>query len=808
MIIDLKYAFRMLLKAPGFTIIAVLTLALGIGANSAIFSVVDTVLLRPLPFPNPDQLVMIWGNAKDEPNAKYTDSFPDFFDYRDQSQSFSAMAAYTGAGTVLTGAGDAQELGGVAVSGDIFSVLGVHPMLGRGFTAEEMKAGGVVLFSHGLWKRAFSSDPKIVGQQVNLGGKSYTLLGIMPPGWQFPLQGEYREHSDYIMPLEPLVATEVPRRGSHFLRLVGRLKPNVSATQAEAELKPIAARMAEQFPDTNTGRGARVIPLLEDVVGDVRPALLILLGAVALVLLIACANVANLLLARAAARSREIGIRTALGASRTLIVRQLLAESFVLALLGGVGGLLLAWWGVDVLGAVGPRDVPRIGDIHVNATVCFFTFGLAIVSTLAFGLVPALQVSRPNVSDALQQGSKGSTGGVHGTRVRALLVVSQVSLSLLLLAGAGLLIKSFFNLRATSPGFDPSRLLVIEQVVPRVKYSEEDQQRRFYDQLFPKLAEIPGVEAVGGANPLPFSGNDSGSSFYIAGQPPIAPGNRPDASHLSVTPGYFKAMRIPLRNGRDFDQRDTDKSPFVVMVNETFARRFLPNVNPIGQVVVLDRGDQGELPMEVVGVVGDTKHEELGEIPRPEFYQPFQQYPNRRLWITLRLTSANLAGVDTAVRRVVQGIDPDVFVPQLTPMTSLLAQRLAQPRFNMMLLGIFATVAMLLAAIGIYGVIAYSVTQRTREIGIRMALGAQRTQMLGMVLRQSLTVVTIGLVIGLLAAFAATRLLASLLYGVGANDILTYATVVLLLSAAALLASYIPARRAMRVDPMVALRYE
>jgi putative ABC transport system permease protein len=808
MITDFKYAFRMLLKAPGFTVIAVLTLALGIGANSAIFSVVDTVLLRPLPFPNPDQLVMIWGNSKAEPDGKYTQSFPDFFDFRDQSQSFTAMAAYTGAGTVLTGAGEAQELGGVAVAGDIFSVLGVSPMLGRGFTPEELKAGGVVLFSHGLWKRAFGSDPKVIGQQVILAGRSHTLLGIMPPEWKFPLQGEFREHNDYIAPLEPLVATEVPRRASHFLRLVGRLKPGVTVAQAESELKPIATRLAQQFPDTNNERGAAVIPLLEDVVGDVRPALLILLGAVALVLLIACANVANLLLARAAARSREIGIRTALGASRTLIVRQLLAESFLLALLGGVGGLLLAWWGVDLLGALGPRDVPRIADIHVNSSVCLFTFGLAIISTLAFGLVPALQVSRPNVSDSLQQGSKGSTGGIHGTRVRAFLIVSQVSLSLLLLAGAGLLIKSFFNLRATSPGFDPSRLLVMDHVIPRIKYSEPDQQRRFYDQLLPKLAAIPGVEAIGGANPLPFSGNDSGTAFYIAGQPPIAPGNRPDASHLSVTSGYFNAMRIPFRNGRDFDQRDTDKSPLVVIVNETFARRFLPNVNPVGQVVVLDRGDQGELPLEVVGVVGDTKHEELSEVPRPEFYQPFLQYPNRRLWLTLRLTSANLSGVDLAVRRAIQGIDPDVFVPRLQPMSSMIGQRLAQPRFNMMLLGIFAAVAMVLAAVGIYGVIAYSVTQRTREIGIRMALGAQRTQMLGMVMRQSLTVVAIGLVLGLLAAFAATRLLASLLYGVGANDALTYVAVVLLLSVAALFASYIPARRAMKVDPMVALRYE
>ncbi len=804
---DFRFAFRMLIKAPGFTCIAVLTLALGIGANSAIFSVVDTVLLQPLPFQNPGQLVMLWGDSSTAPNDRQTDSFPDFADYKDQSRSFAALAAFTSAGTVLNGVGDAQELSGVATTAELFDVLGVPPMLGRGFTAEEAKIGAppVVLFTYELWQSAFASNRNIVGQQVNLVGKSYTVLGIMPPGWNFPV---HAEKTDFIMPLEPLVPTEVPRRGSHFLKLIGRLPPDVALKQAEAELKSIAARLEKQYPETNTDRSARLVPLLQDVVGSVRLALLVLLGAVALVLLIACANVANLLLARAASRSRELGIRTALGASRALIVRQLLAESLVLALLGGAGGLLLAWWGVDVLSVIGPRDVPRLANIHINTGVCFFTFGLAIVSTLVFGLIPALQTSRSNLNEALQQGSKGSTGGLHGTRVRALLVVSQVSLSLLLLAGAGLLIKSFFNLRASNPGFDSSGVLVLDQIVPRLKYPEPDQQRRFYDQLLPKLAAIPGVEIVGGANPLPFSDNDSDSSFYIAEQPPIAPGNRPDASHLAVAPGYFRSMKIPLRNGRDFDARDTEKSGNVALINEAFVKRFFPGVNPIGQHVVLDRGDQGDFPMEVIGVVGDTKHEELGEIPRPEMYQPFAQAPNRRLWITLRRTSANLSGMQTSVRRAVTEIDPDVYVAQLKPLTSMLSKHLAQPRFNMMLLGVFAGVAMILAAIGIYGVIAYSVAQRTREIGIRIALGAQRGEMLGMILRQSLTVVAVGLTIGLLAAFAGTRLLASLLYGVSANDIFTYASVVLLLGMAALLASYIPARRAMKVDPMVALRAE
>jgi putative ABC transport system permease protein len=551
-----------------------------------------------------------------------------------------------------------------------------------------------------------------------------------------------------------------------------------------------------------------VRPLLEDIVGDVRPALLILLGAVALVLLIACANVANLLLARAAGRGREIGIRTALGASRWLIVRQLLAESFLLALVGGTGGLVLAWWVVDLLGIFGPREVPRLDDVRVNLGVCAFTFSLTILSTLAFGLVPSLQVSRTNVNESLQRGSKGSTGALHGSRTRAFLVVSQVSLSLLLLAGAGLLIKSFFNLRATNPGFEPARLLVLDQALPRTKYSEPDKQRRFFAQLAPKLAALPGVESVGGANPLPFSGNDSNSSFTIAGQPPIAPGNHPDASQLVVVPGYFRTMKIPLRNGRTFDRRDTENSNHVAMINEAFARRYLPNVNPIGQHILLDIEIDKSDALEVVGVVADAKQNDLSAAVMPEMYQPLAQAPTRRVWLVLRTASATLTGIDAGVRRVIHDQDPDVFVSNLQPMEMLIGKGLAQPRFNMVLLGVFAAVAMALAAVGIYGVIAYSVAQRTREIGIRMALGAQRADMLRMVLRQSLSVVLIGLMLGLVAAFAATRLLASLLYGVGANDLFTYASVVLLLGATALLASYIPARRAMKVDPMVALRYE
>ncbi len=534
------------------------------------------------------------------------------------------MAVYSGAGTVLNGRGEAQELHGVAVNGDFFETVGVQPMIGRGFSAAESKVGqpNVVVLGYGLWKRAFSKDPKIIGQQVNLAGRSSTILGVMPQGWKFPVQAE---SSEFVVPLEPLVASQVNDRGAHFLRLIGRLKPGVSPQRAEAEMKPIAARLATQYPDTNKGRGVFVRPLLEDIIGNVRPALFILLGAVALVLLIACANVANLLLARAAARSREIGIRAALGASRTLIVRQLLAESFLLALIGGAAGLVLAWWAVDLLGNFGPHDVPRLGEVHVNLGVCAFTFGLTVLSTLVFGLVPALQVSRPNVNESLQQGAKGSTGGLHGARTRAFLVVSQVSLSLLLLAGAGLLIKSFFNLRATNPGFEPTRLLVLDLALPRTTYSEPDIQRRFFAQTMPKLAAIPGMEAVGGADPLPFSGNDNDSSFTIAGRAPIAAGDHPDASHLTVIPGYFRTMKIPLRNGRVFDQRDNENSTHVALINEAFARRFLPNENPIGQHILLDIGDNKSDALEVVGVVGDAKQGDLGAPIAPEMYQPLAQ---------------------------------------------------------------------------------------------------------------------------------------------------------------------------------------
>ncbi len=806
MITDLRYALRTLRKNPGFALIAIFTLALGIGANSAIFSVVDTVLLRALPFPHPEQLVNVWGTAAHDANAREAGSLPDMFDFRAQSRSFSAVAAYSGAWTVLTGVSEAQELDGVAVDGDFFTTLGVAPMLGRGFTAEEAKPGApnVVVISYNLWKRAFASDPHILGREVTMRAGTFTVLGVMPDGWKFPANWET---SDFVMPLKGLWPNAFSQRGSHVVRIIGRLKPGATVSQAGADLKTIARQLEQQYPDTNTDRGAAVVPMLQDMVRNVRPALWVLLGAVVLVLLIACANVANLLLARAAGRTREIAIRTALGASRAEIVRQLLTESLLLALLGAAGGLLLAWWSIHLLAAFGPPNVPRLSEVRINPGVGAFTFGLAILSTLLFGLVPALQISRGNLTDALQSGAKGSTGGLHGARLRSFLVVTQVSLSLLLLASAGLLIRSFFNLQGTNVGFDPARLLVINEALPRATYSEENKQRAFYLQILPKLAALPGFESVAGVNPAPFNGEDD-ATFRMDFAPDPGLARHPKASHVLATPGYFRTLRIPLRAGRDFETRDNENAPRVAMVNETFVRRFLPDRDPLGQHILLDR-EKGETDsLEIIGVVGDAKQNQLGTPTAPEIYQPFAQAPSRQLWLVFRTATENLAGAHSAVRGVFGGQDPDVFVSRMDPMQLFISQTLARPRFNMLLLGVFAGIALLLAAIGIYGVIAYSVTQRTREIGIRMALGAQRSQMLGMILRQSLLVVLIGIGIGLLAAFAATRLLASLLYGVGANDVFTYASVVVLLGGAALLASYIPARRAMRVDPIVALRYE
>jgi len=799
---DLRYAFRMLLKSPGFSIIAIITLALGIGANSAIFSVIDTVLLRPLPFPQPNELAMLW-SAPQRGTGRETFSYPDYKDFREQAKSFQSLATYVQASTVLSTSGDPIELEGVAATSDIFQVLGVRPMLGRAYSpTDDTPDGRVVIFTYEAWHRYFNGDARIIGRQVRLALNPYTVIGIMPRGFRFPVDAQ----SDYLVPVQPLVANATKVRGAHFFRVIGRLQPGVTPPQAQAEAASIAARLEKLYPNTNTDRSANVVSFHQDLTGDVRPALLVVLAAVFFVLLIACANVANLLLARATARQREIAIRTALGASRARIVRQLLAEGLLLALLGAAGGLVLAWWSIDLLRSLGPQDIPRLEEIEVNFAVVIFTFLSAIVSTLLFALVPAFQVTRPDLNMALQEGNRsGASRESH--RLRGVLVVSQVALSLLLLAGAGLLIKSFANLRATDPGFDPTQVLTAELVLPRGKYAEPEKQRAFFQRFLSQLAVLPGIESFGGASPLPFSDSDSANSFWIAGRPDPGPGNHPDASNLLVTAEYFRTMHIPLLTGRFFERRDTKDGPPVAIVNEALVQKFFPGMNPLGQHLLIDQ-ENSQLSVEIVGVVAGSRHDSLAVAPKPEYYLPLEQNPTRVMPFVFRTPVRNLAALQGSLRRIIQQIDRDIFVPELVPMETKIGSSLAQPRFNMFLLGSFAAVALVLAAIGIYGVIAYSVAQRTREIGIRMALGAQRRDVLRMILRQSMLIIGMGLVIGLFGAFALTRWMGSVLYGVGAHDLSIHGLVLIVLAGAGLIASYIPARRAMAVDPMVALRYE
>jgi putative ABC transport system permease protein len=812
MLNDFRYAFRQLIKSPGFSLLAIVTLALGIGANSAIFSVIETVLLRSLPFPNADRLTMVWSSAPQHPgDNRQVHSYPDYADLRTRNHTFSALAAFTTT-SVIWGSGDhAEDVSGIAATSDLFDALGTQPMVGRGFSRAEDEQGApvTVLIGFDFWQRHYGGDANVIGKETLIQGRNGTIIGVMPRGWKFPIQ---HENVDFVVSLVPFISSSsqnlIPRRGAHFLSIVGSLKPGVDLRTANADLQTIAGQLAQQYPDNDAGRSEHVVPLQADVVGDVRPALLILSAAVALVLLIACANVANLFLARAASREHEIAIRTALGATRFQIVRQLLIETLLLALIGGAAGLILGSWTIDLLRANGPADLPRLDQLHINGTVVAFTFSVAALTSLVFGLVPALQASRPEVENALKDAGRGSSA-VRGNRLRSAFVVAQVALSLVLLVGAGLLIRSFAQMRAVQPGFEPKGVTAFWQSLPKTHYGEPEKKTQFFDQLLPKLAAIPGVQEVGMVSPLPFSGDTSSRTFTIVGREAPAAGMEPAAAILLTNGNYFRTMRIPLLKGRTFNDRDRADSPRVMMINQSFAEKFFGKDNPLGQRLNIGNDLEKKLPpREIIGVVGSTKHASLAEPETPEFYIPFAQEPDSFTEIVLRTGSPVPVGLETAIRRLVHEIDSQQFVPSARPLTKLIGQTLAQIRFNTALLGAFGAIAILLAAVGIYGVIAYNVTQRTREIGIRMALGAQKRQMLAMILRQSLTMAAIGISIGLAGALAATRLLGALLFGVAATDLLTYGGVILLLAIAAFFAGLLPARRAMRVDPVVALRYE
>jgi putative ABC transport system permease protein len=797
---DLRYGLRSLFRSPGVTLIAILTLGLGIGANSAIFSVVNTALLRPLPYPDPGRLMLVMESNPAKGYQRFPLSPLNYVDYRDQNSVLERLCAFDGTSFILTGAGRPEKIQGARVSAGFFETLGIAPLNGRAFAADEDRPGPdqVAILGHGLWQRRFGSDPGVLGRTVTLGGAAYTVVGVMPPGFAFPNRSE-------IWKPMALADNEMQSRGSHYLLSIGRLRPGVSPERARADLEAIAARLQQRYPDTNTGWTARVEPLAERIIGDARPTLLVLLAAVGFVLLIACANVASLLLARAAARRKEFAVRSALGAGRARLARQLITESLLLGLLGGGLGLLLALWGTDLLSAAAPPGIPRVREVGVDGRVILFTGGVALLTGLLFGLAPALQAARTDLNEALKEGARGDGGSPRRHRARALLVVAETALALVLLAGAGLMLRSLLRLQAIDPGFDPRHVLAVHVELPDARYPDERRRADFFRAALERLASLPGAQAAGAVFPLPMGGDRLIFSFGIEGRP-VAEADRPSAGYYVVSPDYFRAMGIHLMSGRAFTERDREGAPRVAIINATMARQFWPGEDPVGRRIVIDNGPQ-DLWREIVGVVQDVKHTELEGDSVAQMYEPYPQAPLPLMTLTVRAAGAP-EGLAEAARRAILALDKDQPVSRTATMDRLLAESIARPRYSLLLLGVFAGVALLLATVGIYGLLSHSVTQRTREIGIRMALGARRGQVLVLVIANGMRLALLGIGAGLLGAIALTRLMSSLLYRVSPTDPATLAAVALLLAGAALLACLVPARRATRVDPMGALRCE
>ena len=795
---DLWFGLRMLRKNPGFTAVAVLTLALGIGANTAIFTVIYGVLLRPLPFNDAGRVVWMWGVMRDRGNRASVSPL-DFLDYRARNQSFDEFAASISIPISfnLTGSGEPERLSGAVVTTNYFAALGVTPMLGRSFVADEEQPGRdrVVVLSHSLWQRRFGADPQVIDRAITLDDQSFTVVGVMPPKMRFPLD------ADLWRPMSFGGNPEMRQRKAHFLRPLGRLKAGVTLDRAQAEIDTIAGQLEEQYPDTNTKWTMRLVPLREQIIGDIRPTLWVLLGAVAFVLLIACSNVANLLLARSAARQREMAIRLALGASRWRVVRQMLTESLLLSLVGGALGVLLALWGVDVLVSLSAADIPRAAEIGVNAPVLGFTLVVSLLTGTLFGLVPALGASRPRLHDELKEGSRNVSGARH--RLRSLLVIAESALAVVLLIGAGLLIKSFVKLQQVSPGFEAERVLTLRLDLPPARYASPAQAANFFHQLQQGVAALPGVEAVGMVSELPLSGQPNDAPFAIEGRPPDAPDQRPLADFRRVNADYFRAIGIPLLRGRAFTEQEARQSANVVIISQQLAEQYFPDEEALGKQLRLDF--MSKEPFEVIGVVGDVRHRGLAGNVYQAMYLPTLGVLRTNLVVR---TTGDPASLAPAVRKEVAAIDPQQPVAAVKTMGQWVSESVAQPRLRTLLLGLFAAVALLLSVIGIYGVMSYVVTQRTREVGIRMALGARRGDVLRLVVGQGMKLALAGVASGIAAAYGLTRLLKSLLYEVSTTDPATFVVTALLLAGVALLACYAPARRATKVDPMVALRYE
>jgi putative ABC transport system permease protein len=788
---DFRYAMRMLRRNPGFTLIALLTLALGIGANTAIFSIVNSVLIRPLPYKDPDQLVWVWGRLNLGNTASV--SLPDFRDYRAQAQLFDAFACFTTVNLTITGNGEPERLNGSMVSSEFFRVFAVKPAIGREFTSEEEQVArpGVVILSHGLWERRFGGDAGIIGRSIVLDGSPVTVVGIMPQAFRFS------GTTEAWVPI-PLKNPDMQWRGAHFLRPIARLKSSTTIAQAQAEVDVIADRLAAQYPDTNKSYGLRLLPLQERIVGNSRRSLTVLMVSVSLVLLIACVNVANLLLSRATSRQKEIAIRTALGASRSRNMRLMLSESIVLAFCGGVGGVFFANWAVKAVIGLNVSFIPRASEIQMENAVLGYTLAISLFTGILFGILPAIQLSYSDFNSSLKEGGRtSSSGGRHV--IRQFLVTAQVALALVLSIAAGLTIKSLVHLSFVDPGFRTANLLTTRLDIPGAKYATAEQRAMFYDAVRKRIAALPGVAGAAFVSHLPLSGQNNDNVFEIEGRPAHEAGKRVTAQVRYVASEYFTTMGIPILQGRGFTPFEAREGAAVVLINGALARRYFPNQDPIGHRILLNSA------YEIVGVVGDIRHFGLAIEPSDEMYFPSLRGPTANLVVR---TSVEPATVVRLLREQVSAVDKDVPLSSVRTMDEIIDGLLGGGSFMMYLLGLFSIIAVTLAAIGIYGVISYAVTQQIHEMGLRMALGARRFDVLSLVMRRGLILTGIGIVLGLVAAAALTRTMSEQLYQVSTTDAQTFALTSGLLLVIALLSSYIPARRATKVDPMVALRHE
>jgi predicted permease len=805
---DTRYALRMLRKSPGFTIVAVLTLALGIGANTAIFSVVYAVVLKPLPYVNSEQLFNVFEVQPQQGVTGTGWSYANFAELREQNHVFSEMAGSQHHQLTLTDRGEPSVVNTSVVTPELFSVFGERPLAGRVFSSDDGKAGAppVVILSENLWRASFGADPSLIGSSINLDKRSYTVIGVMPSAFRFP---QLTESEQVWIPLvqDPFFGAWMDRRGGHWLQVTGRLKPGVSMQQAQAELDAISARLARTFSAENDGWAIRMVPLQQMIVENAKTPLLVLLGAVGLVLLIACANIANLLLTRATSRSREIAVRTTLGAGRARIVRQLLTETAVLGLLGGVTGIALAYWGVQGLSSLLPSSLPRVNAIRVDNFVLGFALLLSAIASCAFGLAPALFAANSNLQSSLREGGGRSGESRNRRRARNCLAAGEIALAMVLLVAAGLLLRSFSKLMSVSPGFDVQHLVKADISLPQFQYSTPQQWTAFSDELLARIQAQPGLQDSAVAVPRPIADGCVNLAFDIVGSPPLFAGASRTASYVSVSPDYFHVMGIPLLAGRFFNQHDVMSAPRVSVISQAMARLHFPNQDPLGKRLIFGFPPAGGAVREVVGVVGDVRDVALGQDPGPMMYVPYAQAPFWGANVVVKSTLSP-SSVAAAIRQEVRKMDKDLPVTDVETMPDIMETSLAQPRFRTFLLGVFAVMALILAATGIFGVISYSVSCRTNEIGIRVALGASRDTILRMVLRETLFLAFAGLALGVPSALVASRLLGHMLFGVSANDPATLAAVAVTLAAVAALAGYVPAHRAMRVDPMVALRYE